>query len=141
MLRLVSALALVAVLGGCRSSAPTAPPVPSASAPLADRIVGRWTMERVLERGRDVTETHNPAGDRYVVLRADRTFESGGEPYGRNAGRWTLDPGYNELTLDSDLGDADDTSWIVALEGDRMEWAGVGTPTARRFRILSQRAD
>lgn len=96
-------------------------------------------MARVLDRGTDATDLHNPGGDRYVLLRADGTFESGGEPYGRNTGRWRLDPGYDELTLDSDLGAADDTFWIVTLDGDTMEWAGVRSETARRFRIVSRR--
>lgn len=134
---LVLPLLLVAA---CTSTAPPSTPTPPGSvAPLAERVVGRWEMERVLERGADVTDIHNPGGDRYVVLHADGTFESGGQPYGRNTGRWTLDPSYNELTLESDLGDDDDTFWIVTLDGEVMEWAGVRSETARRFRILSRR--
>ena len=136
------ALLLLAVgLAACRSSAPPAPAAPTpALGPVERQIVGRWEMDRVLDRGDDVTGVHNPAGDRYVVLSADGTFESGGEPYGINTGHWYFDPGYNELTLDSDLGPADDSYWIVTVEGDEMEWAGVRSATARRFRILARRA-
>ena len=98
-------------------------------------------MERVLDCGTDTTDAHNPADDRYVVPRADGSFESGGQPYGLNTGRWYFNPAYNELTLDSDLGDADDTFWIVTVEGRQMEWAGVWSETARRFRIFARRAD
>ena len=94
----------------------------------------------MLDRGADATDVHNPSGDRYVELRDDGTFESGGQPYGLNTGRWTFDPAYNELMLMSDLGDADDTYWIVTLDGDEMEWAGVRSEVARRIRILSRRA-
>lgn len=142
MPRLATRLAAAALLAlsACRSAAPAPPAGGPALGPVEAQLVGRWTMERVLDRGDDVTGVHNPAGDRYVVLHADGSFESGGEPYGLNTGRWYFDPGYNELTLDSDLGDADDTFWIVEVEGDRMEWAGVRSETARRFRIVSRRA-
>lgn len=133
--RLLLVFPLLAV-AACTSTAPLAPPVST----MAERVVGRWEMERVLDRGTDASDIHNPGGDRYVLLRADGSFESGGQPYGRNTGRWTLDPAYDELMLDSDLGDADDSYWIVTVEGDEMEWAGVRTETARRFRIVSRRA-
>lgn len=96
-------------------------------------------MERITDQGEDVSDEHNPAGDRYIVLRADGLFESGGEPYGRNTGRWTYDPARRELGLDSDAGPDDDSRWIVRLDGDRMEWSGVGSDFARRFRITSRR--
>ena len=142
MPRLVWPVLLVALgLAGCRSSAPA--PAPEPLAPGLSRaeaqIVGRWEMDRVLDRGQDATAVHNPNGDRYVVLRPDGTFESGGRPYGTNTGVWTYDAGYRELTLDSDLGEADDTFWIVTVDGDEMEWAGVRTETARRFRIFARR--
>ena len=140
----LSWLAVLVALGvtGCRSSAPVAPPEPVPEGPTRAeaRLVGRWEMDRVLDRGDDATATHNPAGDRYVVLRADGTFESGGQPYGTNTGRWTYEPTYRELTLDSDLGEADDTYWIVTVEDDVMEWAGVRSETARRFRIFARRS-
>ena len=127
-------------LGACRTAGP-AEPVPAAFAlsPAEAEMVGRWAMDRVLDRGQDVTAVHNPAGDRYVVLRPDGTFESGGQPYGHHTGRWYFDPGHRELVLDSDLGEADDTYWIVTVDGDAMEWAGVRSATARRFRILARR--
>ncbi len=134
------ALLVLLPLAACRTAAPPERTAPVVSAPtMAERVVGRWQMDRVLDRGNDATDLHNPAGDRYVELRADGTFESGGQPYGRNTGRWTFDPGYNELILESDLGDADDSYWIVSMDGDEMEWAGVRSETARRFRIFSRR--
>ena len=133
-------LAALLALSACRSSGPPAPAA-AGDPVMAEQIVGRWEMNRVLDRGDDVTAIHNPSGNRYVELRADGTFESGGDPYGVNTGTWSLDPGYNELSLESDLGSADDTYWIVTLDGDAMEWAGVRSETARRFRILSRRTD
>lgn len=98
-------------------------------------------MERIYDDGTDVSEEHNPAGDRYIVLRADGQFESGGQPYGRNTGRWTYDPESQELGLDSDAGAQDDSRWSVRLRGDVMEWSGVGSEFARRFRITSRRVN
>lgn len=104
-----------------------------------EALVGRWAMTGVYDRGADVTEEHNPAGDRYIVLDADGTFESGGQPYGRNTGRWIYDAERHMLGLDSDLGPEDDSRWIVIVRDDTMEWDGAGSPFARRFRITSRR--
>ena len=70
---------------------------------------------------------------------ADGTFESGGQPYGRNDGRWVYRDGTRRLGLDSDLGPDNDSVWEVTLRGDVMEWRGVGSDYARRFRITSRR--
>ena len=43
------------------------------------------------------------------------------------------------LGLDSDLGPDNDSVWEVTLRGDVMEWRGVGSDYARRFRITSRR--
>lgn len=128
-----TALALAALLAfaGCATMSATA---------TRDALVGRWDMDRITDRGADVSDEHNPAGDRYIVLRTDGTFESGGQPYGRNTGRWTYDPARRELGLDSDAGPDDDSIWTVTLRGDTMEWGGVGSEYARRFRIVSRRA-
>lgn len=125
------ALALLAV-AGCATTA-------SSSAPARTDLIGSWTMDRIYDQGKDVSDEHNPAGDRYIVLRADGQFESGGQPYGRNTGRWTYDPASRELGLDSDAGPEDDSRWVVRLRGNEMEWSGVGSDYARRFRITSHR--
>ncbi len=131
MYRLVLLVLAALVVTGC---ATTSAPV-SISSPL----VGRWAMERVLDDGADVSATANPAGDRFVVLHADGTFESGGQPYGRNTGRWVYNDRTRRLGLDSDLGPDDDSVWTVSLRGDTMEWTGVGSAFARRFQITSRR--
>ncbi|WP_412069398.1 hypothetical protein [Rubrivirga sp. IMCC43871] len=132
----LAALALL-VAGGCAPTAPAPSPTGSAASPL----VGRWDMEAVYDRGADVTAEANPAGDRYIVLRPDGSFESGGQPYGLNTGRWTYTPRTRTLALDSDLGPDDDSRWIVTLRDDVMEWDGDGSAFARRFRITAVRAD
>ncbi|WP_420455605.1 hypothetical protein [Rubrivirga sp.] len=111
----------------------------SGSVSARDALVGRWTMERVTDGGNDVSATANPAGDRFIVLHADGTFESGGRPYGRNTGRWVYNARTRRLGLDSDLGPDDDSTWAVSLRDDTMEWEGVGSAYARRFRITSRR--
>ena len=131
MLRLTILAVLTAlVAGGCATTAPRSD---------RDALVGRWAMERVTDDGADVTATANPAGDRFIVLHADGTFESGGQPYGRNTGRWVYNAGTRRLGLDSDLGPDDDSVWTVSLRGDTMEWGGVGSAYARRFHITSRR--
>ena len=132
------ALALL-VASGCAPSAPAADrgqPRNAAASPL----VGRWDMAGVYDRGADVTADANPAGDRYIVLRPNGSFESGGQPYGLNTGRWTYTPRTRTLALDSDLGPDDDSQWVVTLRDDVMEWDGAGSAFARRFRITAVRA-
>ncbi|MGB3541829.1 hypothetical protein [Rubrivirga sp.] len=137
MSRLLLAVALVG-LAGCTSSRTAEPPT-TVGDPVSDLLVGRWDMTRVYERGQDVTDQHDPADDRFIELYADGTFESGGQPYGRNTGRWTYDHARRDLVLDSDLGPEDDSQWVVTLRGDEMEWGGAGSEFARRFRITSRR--
>lgn len=107
---------------------------------LTDALVGRWTMATVVQDGRDVTAEHNPAGDRYVVFHADGTFETGGTPYGRNTGRWTFDEGTQELYLDSDAGEGDDSYWTVTFDGDAMRWQGARSEFTERFVVTHMRA-
>ena len=141
MSRLLLTAALIS-LAGCaptsRSAAPDDSPA-TVGRSVGDLLVGRWDMTGVYERGRDVTDEHDPAGDRFIELYADGTFESGGQPYGRNSGRWTYDHARRDLVLDSNLGPEDDSQWVVTLRGDEMEWGGAGSEFARRFRITSRR--
>ncbi|MEM6285522.1 MAG: hypothetical protein AAF845_00045 [Bacteroidota bacterium] len=130
MPRLGAVLALFLV-AGCATTAPGPPE-------RAD-LVGTWTMAQILDNGTDVSDQHNPAGDRFITLQPDGTFESGGQPYGRNTGRWIYDPATRELGLDSDAGPEDDSRWTVRLRGDRMEWQGLGSAFARRFVIVAER--
>lgn len=132
MPRALAALALLAATG-CATTAPASGP------PARSDLVGSWAMDRIYDGGQDVSAEHNPAGDRYIILRADGQFESGGQPYGRNTGRWIYDPETRELGLDSDAGPTDDSRWTVRLSGDRMEWRGVGSEFARRFLIVARR--
>lgn len=133
MPRPLALLALAAlVASGCATTA---------AVPERDALVGRWTMETILDGDTDVTDEQNPAGDRYIVLRADGTFESGGQPYGRNTGRWVYTPDDRRLGLDSDQGSDDDSVWAVTLRDDLMQWQGVGSEFARRFRITARRAE
>ena len=132
----VLALCLAALAGCVTASAPVDPTAP----PVRDDLVGRWAMELITDQGADVSAEQNPAGDRYIVLRPDGTFESGGQPYGRNTGQWRYHAPSRTLGLDSDAGPDNDSLWIVTLRDGRMEWGGTGSAFARRFRIVARRA-
>ena len=132
MPRLLPLAALALLATGCAT-------LTSPSAPDRAALVGRWDMDRIYDGDRDVSVVQNPERDRYIALRADGSFESGGSPYGRNTGRWTYDAGARRLGLDSDLGPDDDSVWTVSLRGDVMEWRGVGSDFARRIRIVARR--
>ncbi|MEQ9405920.1 MAG: hypothetical protein RIM99_20175 [Cyclobacteriaceae bacterium] len=63
---------------------------PLFSQKLENSVLGKWTMFQVEKEGMDVTAEHNPKGNRFFIFKSDGTFESGGDPYGRNTGRYLL---------------------------------------------------
>lgn len=128
MVRLLAVLVLFTTMAACQST----------HVPLDDRLVGTWTMDRILEDGRDVTAQHDPADNRWIRFYGDHTFESDGDPYGPNDGEWALDD--STLFLDSAAGDGDDSYWIVQIEDDVMRWSGARSDFTERFVIwLSRR--
>jgi hypothetical protein len=128
MLRFWSLFLLLGAVAACQTT----------QTPLDDRLMGTWTMDRILEDGRDVTAQHDPANNRWIRFYADHTFESGGDPYGANEGQWALDD--TTLFLDSAAGDSDDSYWIVQVEDDVMRWSGARSDFTERFVIwLSRR--
>jgi len=103
---------------------------------LEERVVGHWQMERIVQDGtNDVSAQQNPMNNRYIHFYENGTFESGGDPYGKNTGKWTLDPDSHELYIDSDSGEDDDSYWIVSIDEDRMHWQGTHFDFNKRFAI------
>ena len=103
---------------------------------MADQVIGRWKMEKIVLDGTDdVTAEHNPADNRFFIFKPDNTFESGGDPHGRNTGKWTIDESTGRLYIDSDAGENDDSYWIVTVDGDRMHWQGTHFEFNSRFAI------
>lgn len=105
---------------------------------LDQQLVGAWTMEKVYEYENDVTEKHNPQGNRWIELKEDGTFISDGDPYGRNTGRWSVDNKNSILYIDSDVDD-DDSEWKVSFEGDQVIWTGIGHPRKENTRLVHKR--
>jgi len=105
---------------------------------LDSRIIGTWTMEKVYEYENDVTEKHNPKNNRWIEFKADSTFVSDGEPFGRNTGRWTADNNNFILNIDSDVDD-DDSEWKVTFDQDQMTWTGIGHPRKENTKIVHKR--
>jgi len=122
-------VAAILVLLGCTSSTDSA----------EGQLVGHWLMEKVMMDGVDVTEDHDPENERFFIMHADGTMESGGRPFGPNTGRYTYNEAGHTLFLDSDAGEEDDSRWIVEIESDTMIWQGVGTPWSERFQIVQVR--
>ena len=142
MPRLIALAVLALALSACAST-PRTLPLPSENTdgvPAERQLVGRWTMEAVYESGNDVSGVHNPSRNRWIELRADHSFASGGDPYGPNTGVWTYDADSATLEIVSDLGPDDDSVWTVSLRGPEMTWRGVGSARAERFVIVARRA-
>ncbi|WP_163715784.1 lipocalin-like domain-containing protein [Mangrovibacterium lignilyticum] len=102
-------------------------------------ISGKWMMHQVIQDGQDVTAEHNPHGDRYIILKPDSTFESGGQPFGKNTGKYSFNAGKGTLFLDSDTGPEDDSQWKVTLTKDTMHWQGYGSEWADDFELIHVR--
>ncbi|RKD92421.1 lipocalin-like domain-containing protein [Mangrovibacterium diazotrophicum] len=102
-------------------------------------ITGNWMMHQVLQSGQDVTADHNPHGDRYIIFKADSTFESGGQPFGKNTGKYSYNATEGTLFLDSDTGPEDNSHWKVTLTKDTMHWQGYGSDWADAFEIINVR--
>lgn len=125
-MKILGILAILALLAGCKSA-------------NEDSILGTWTMHMVIQDGKDVSPEHNPYEERFFILRADSTFESGGRPYGKNTGRYLYDPEAGTLILDSDTGPDDDSQWMIEIRNDTMYWQGYGSEWAEEFRIIQIR--
>jgi hypothetical protein len=103
-------------------------------------ITGKWLMNKVIQDGKDVTEEHDPYDERYLILQGDGSFESGGRPFGKNTGKYILDPKEYTLFLESDAGPEDDSYWNVSIRKDTMYWQGYGSEWAENFQLIHVRA-
>ena len=108
---------------------------------LEEQLIGKWKMTAVIQAGEDVSTDHNPAGNRYFIFKKDGTFESGGDPYGSNTGRYFVNNLTGTLYIDSSVGPEDDSMWIITLENDRSAWQGFGTEWAEDFVVRHQRIE
>lgn len=106
---------------------------------LSAVVVGTWDMEEVYQDGQGVTEQHDPSDNRWFAFESDGTFISDGDPHGRNTGRWTLNEQTQELHIDSDAGENDDSYWIVSVEGNTMHWQGARFEWNKRFELVHLR--
>lgn len=122
---------LLFLLAGCSSPSPFTDDPDSL-------FIGRWAMDRVYEDGEEVTEEHNPNGDRWIEFFPDGVFDSGGQPYGHNSGAWTFDPETGVLYLDSAAGEGDDSFWYVSFDRKKseMRWKGVRSDFTSRFELV-----
>lgn len=126
----VLVLMFVFLFFGCASSPKT----------LTDQLAGRWEMAKVvMDKSNDVTSEHNPESNRYFIFNPDHTFESGGDPMGKNTGKWILDSETQTIHIDSDAGEDDDSYWIVSLDGDEMHWQGTHFEFNSRFELYFSR--
>lgn len=102
----------------------------------SDQLINKWEMGAILQNGQDVSEQHNPENNRWIELKADGTFVSDGDPYGQNTGKWTFDTHTQELYLDSDAGEGDDSYWIIKQTGDDLVLTGARSEFTRQFSMI-----
>lgn len=87
-------------------------------------ILGYWELEKVVFDNTDVSSEHNPNNNRYIIFKKDGSFESGGDPVGKNTGFFSISN--DTLFLDSHI-EGDDSYWKIVYNSDTMVWKGVGT--------------
>lgn len=107
---------------------------------IEDQLSGKWSMDRVLQNDQNVTAEHNPENDRWIQFKEDKTFTSGGTPFGENSGTWYLKNDNKVLYLDSSV-ENDDSEWDLVIHGDEMQWTGIGDPGKEAFTLIYSRAD
>ena len=108
---------------------------------VTDKIIGKWAMIKVKELSEDVTERHNPDKNRWIRFIEDRNieggglFESGRDNVKENSGKWFYRKNENELYLDSDAGEDDDSYWALSVRGNTMLLIGKKFEFNKRFEI------
>lgn len=118
-------LLLAASLFACQESSIT-----------SDQLINKWNMGAIIQNEKDVSAQHNPNHNRWIELQADGTFISDGDPYGRNTGKWTFDQKTKELFLDSDVGEGDDSYWIMSSTNNGMILTGTRSAFTRQFSMV-----
>jgi len=102
-------------------------------------------MTKVLELSEDVTDKHNPDNNRWIRFSNDTetenggTFESGSGDKTENTGKWFITK--DELFLDSDAGEDDDSYWQITIHKDKMHWKGKRFDFNKRFEIFHERIE
>jgi len=107
---------------------------------LSEQIIGKWKMTKVMELSEDVTAKHNPDNNRWISfindaeIKNDGTFESGSGDKTENTGKWFINK--DELFIDSDAGEDDDSYWQITIDEDKMHWKGQHFEFNKRFEIF-----
>ena len=109
----------------------------SQKAELDKDILGKWEMKDLMILGADRTKDLNPNMDRWIEFKEDFTFESGGS-LGANTGSYQL--AGNNLLLDSDAGEGDDSEWRITFRNDSLIMAGIGTERQESSIIYNTRS-
>ena len=76
--------------------------------------------------------------NRWIIFNDDGTFISGGDPFGKNTGKWKIDDNKSVLFIDSNIDD-DDSEWNVKFNGDEMTWTGIGHPRKENTKLIHTR--
>ena len=92
-------------------------------------------MEKVFQGQVDVTHIHNPNKNRWIEFKADYTFVSDGDPFGRNTGKWSINELTKVLFIHSDI-ENDDSEWNLVIEGDKIIWTGIGNEWKENFKLI-----
>lgn len=103
-----------------------------------DLIIGTWELVSVYEDSIDVTSNHDPFDERYIRFLESGQFESDGRPFEFNKGDWMLNEDASILEIHSSV-ENDDSAWYLRIQGDKMEWKGIGNEWKEQFLLCFKR--
>lgn len=103
-----------------------------------EQILGTWTLVSVFKDSINVTDTHDPFDERYIRFLSEGSFQSDGRPFNYNSGEWNRSGDGSLLKLCSNV-DYDNGAWMIRVQGDRMEWKGVGSAVKEGFLLCFER--
>jgi lipocalin-like protein len=110
----------------------------SSSTRVEENLIGKWEIVQVFDAGKDVTTVHNPQQNRWIRFNNDGRFNSGGDPYGDNEGRYEIDNDKSMLFIYSS-DENDDSDWHLQIEDAEMTWTGIGSPWKEGFKLIFKR--
>ena len=103
-----------------------------------EQILGTWTLVSVFKDSINVTDAHDPFDERYIRFLPQGSFQSDGRPFDCNSGDWTISESGSILKLRSTV-DYDNGAWMIRVQGDRMEWKGIGSDWKEEFLLCFER--
>ncbi len=88
-----------------------------------DSIVQKWEMSKFEIDQTDQTQRFNPNRDVWLEFKDDGTYYTEGGPFPPESGTYSFDG--SELTMDSNIANAESIFWNVSIIGNKMVFSRI----------------